>query len=139
MINVLKRRIASFCCSAVNCLQPGPTARRVMASKLMVFSKRGRRLSARAVLFGDDLEILTTSLTDFFRKSSASAVEVENAFEIAASRASAMRTGSVFKMMDYLVSFSALSLSTDPKAILPIRDSRSTADSVSVMRVPGFK
>ena len=139
MINVLKSRMASFCCSVVNCLQPGPTARCVMASKLMAFIKRGRRLSARAVLFGDDLEILITSLTDFFRKSSASAVETANKGGIAARRASAMRTGSVFTIADYLVSFSDLSWLTDPKAILPMRDSRSTADSVSVMRVPGFK
>ena len=139
MINVLKSWTASFCWTAVNCLQPGPMARRVMASKLMLFSKSGRRLSARAVLFGDDLAMLTTSLTDFFRKSSASVFDLANELGIASRRASAMRTGSVFKMVDYLVSFSALSWLTDPKAILPMRDSRSTADSVSVMRVPGFK
>lgn len=139
MINVLKSRVASFCCSVVNCFQPCPTARRVMASKLMALSKSGRTLLARAVLFGEDLEILITSFTDFLRKSSASAVEVANEHGIAARRASAMRTGSVFKMVDYLVSFSTLSWLTDPKAILPMRDSRSTADSVSVMRIPGFK
>ena len=65
----------------------------------MVFIKRGRRLSARAVLFGDDLEILTTSLTDFFRKSSASAFELANERGITARMASAMRTGSVFTVV----------------------------------------
>jgi len=51
MINVAKRSVASFFWASVNYLHPGPTARRVISSKLITFIKTGRTLAAKALLF----------------------------------------------------------------------------------------